>query len=380
MSVVFINYSRETFTPTHSGAICTYIWELCRAAARAGASPQVVSLASTQPPYSDVPTHFVAVPADPKSYVPFKLLRLRRKLTGWQHIRQWTFAFRVAGAIVRDGLAGGPFVLHNDPEVAVVLKSRFPGARVQLHLHNHLECSPRFVRALQTSGVQVSAVSRFTADWVERFYGLEAGSVKAIYNGVDVERFRPLTDPAPGAPIIQFCGRTGIEKAPDLVLRAALALAERTRGFRVRIIGWNSFGWFTQDAYQTRLTELAEKLEALGIEVSRPGHVDRKMLPEMVRTGHIHVTPSRWDEPFGLTTLEGMASGLATVGSRTGGTPEVIGEAGLLFERDDERGLAGCLEDLVCDDTARSRYRQLALDRAASFSWDRTWQQLCATL
>ncbi len=49
--------------------------------------------------------------------------------------------------------------------------------------------------------------------------------------------------------------------------------------------------------------------------------------------GQVLVVPSLWEEPLSLAMLEGMATGLPVVASRTGGTPEAITdqETGFLF-------------------------------------------------
>ena len=135
----------------------------------------------------------------------------------------------------------------------------------------------------------------------------------------------------PGPLTLNFVGRTGIEKAPDLLLKAALAVSDRSRDFAVQIVGGNHWGYTLADPYQNELQALAQNLEMRGIPVRFTGFVNRNDMPEAFRRAHIHVVPSRWDEPFGLTTVEGMASGLAVVASRTGGSPEVVGEAGTAF-------------------------------------------------
>ena len=131
-----------------------------------------------------------------------------------------------------------------------------------------------------------------------------------------------------------------------------------------------------RDEFEQKLDDLSAELEAAEISVHRPGFVDRYALPGELRKAHINVVPSRWDEPFGLVTPEGMATGLATVASRTGGTPEIIGDAGLLFERGDADGLAAHLERLVRDEPLRREYGRQARERVREFTWDRAWQRL----
>jgi glycosyltransferase involved in cell wall biosynthesis len=198
-----------------------------------------------------------------------------------------------------------------------------------------------------------------------------------VYSAVASDVIRPPAERV-GAPVIGFVGRTGIEKAADIVLEAALLLSERTTDFGVQIVGSNHWGRFEEDDYQRRLSALATSLTARGIKVRRPGHVGREELPEWLQRSSIHVVPSRWDEPFGLTTLEGMAAGNALVATRTGGTPEVVGDGGQLFERDDVRGLADLLEQLVVDERARAEWGQRARARAETLTWSRTYNQLKA--
>lgn len=51
----------------------------------------------------------------------------------------------------------------------------------------------------------------------------------------------------------------------------------------------------------------------------------------------IVVVPSVWQEAFGLSVIEGMASGKTVIASKIGGIPEIIkdGEDGLLFRPGD---------------------------------------------
>ncbi len=104
--------------------------------------------------------------------------------------------------------------------------------------------------------------------------------------------------------------------------------------------------------------------------------IDRGHLPAELHKAVIHVTPSRWQEPCAFVNLEAMASGLAVIGSRTGGTPEIIGDAGLLFDRDSIDELADHLERLVSDRALIARYGHLGRERAMRFSWDHTWRKI----
>jgi len=371
MSVTFINNTAETFTPTKSGAIATHIWECCREAIREGADPLVVGMSGGGEPYDGVRSVLINFPWMPKDILLTKMLRAQRKLTGWRQLRQGNFARRIANVVHKTGAAAGTLILHNDPELAVYLRERFRNAYIVHHFHNHLECRPRFRKRFRAAVNATTAVSRFTSSWVGAYY--DCGPVTTIYNGVDSERFRPARHRHTGRVVINFTGRTGIEKAPDVLLRAACLLAKRTTNFGLQVLGSNHWQKFEWDDYQRELKRLSDELEHKGISVDRAGHVDRASLPGRLQNADIHVVPSRWEEPFGLTTAEGMATALATVASRTGGTPELVGDAGILFEKDSVEELASFLFELVTDSDKRSEYGRKARERAVQFTWRRTW-------
>jgi glycosyltransferase involved in cell wall biosynthesis len=70
----------------------------------------------------------------------------------------------------------------------------------------------------------------------------------------------------------------------------------------------------------------------------------------------VNVLPSR-KEGLGLAVVEGMAAGVPTLGSRSGGISEIIedGESGILFEPGDPKALRTALERVVADRGLRER-------------------------
>lgn len=115
----------------------------------------------------------------------------------------------------------------------------------------------------------------------------------------------------------------------------------------------------------TELCRLRENATRLGIsDVS----VFVPATPEVatwMRAIDIFVLPS-YSEAFSNSLLEAMACGCAAIGSRVGGTPELIGdnERGLLFENGDAKGLSNQLKRLIDDEHQR---RTLG-SRAAAFA------------
>ena len=85
--------------------------------------------------------------------------------------------------------------------------------------------------------------------------------------------------------------------------------------------------------------------------------------------------PSRY-EGFGMSALEVMAEGRPVIASNAGGLPEVVGEGGVVLDPDDTAAWAAAMDSLLRD---RFRWQQLAraaTDRAATFTWDRSVDDL----
>ncbi|MEA5153892.1 glycosyltransferase family 4 protein [Raineyella sp.] len=374
--VVFLNNSRETFTPTRSGAIATCLVEVGRSALAAGTTPVVISRGHAEEPRTyDWPDLRLVDPIGPAGPpVVERARRVRRRLNGWARPDQWQYAREIV-PLLRE-IAPRAVLLSNDPELAVHLRGRFPGLRVVHWFHNLELSSDRFRRAYAADrGIVSVAVSRYLARAIENVYRLQPLSVHASLNGVDAAAFRCDERPT-RIPVIGHLGRVGIEKGLDVLLDAARILHARGAQFAVQLVGDTNWGEHHENPFSAGVGRQIAELAAAGVDVRRLGHVPRSRIPAALAGSDIHVVPSRWDEPCGLTTLEGLASGQPVVGSATGGTPEVLAGAGLLFPREDPVALADVLEPLVRDADVRRLWGARAAARAAALPWSATWRCL----
>ena len=71
-----------------------------------------------------------------------------------------------------------------------------------------------------------------------------------------------------------------------------------------------------------------------------------------------------------MCVLEAMACGCVVVCSDRGGLPEVVGNAGEVVQLDAEKFSEKILH-LVGNEKLRKRYFDLAVKRAANFSWEK---------
>jgi glycosyltransferase involved in cell wall biosynthesis len=377
--IAFVNFSQETFTPTISGAIATSIWQLVQVPCVNMRRPVLTQSAAAEPyPYADL--HILR----PRQFAPMRgrCDRAFRRFTGWS-LSQRAYA-RAALRCLRS-LHPDAVICNNEPEIAAYFARKLPKTRVVHYFRNvmvprHPLWRRRYWRASQRGHVVSVANSSYTARAVEWLYPLRPLSVAVIPNGVDCQQFFPRPDREAAAesapPTVAFLGRVAVEKGPDVLLRAASSLAAKGIAFQLLIIGDTNWGFNDGGPYARTIASLIAELRTQGVHVVQAGHVPRAELPELLRGVDIQVVSSRWDEPFGLVTLEGMATGLPVIATATGGTPEVLSGTGVLVPREDEGAMAAALEQLIADREARTQLGKAARERAEEFTWAATWRAL----
>lgn len=77
-------------------------------------------------------------------------------------------------------------------------------------------------------------------------------------------------------------------------------------------------------------------------------------------------------EGFGLPVLEAMAQGAPVVTSRGTATEEVVGDAGIVVDPMDTSAIAEAISGVLDDPGAAQQLGRAAVERASTFSWERT--------
>jgi glycosyltransferase involved in cell wall biosynthesis len=105
--------------------------------------------------------------------------------------------------------------------------------------------------------------------------------------------------------------------------------------------------------------------------VSFAGYVPRGQINAYYNRAHVFALPS-FNEGMSLAALEAMATGLALVVTRTGGTEELVEEGvnGFTFEWEDGDRLTNHLRTFAKDRALARRMGAISRARVASFSWD----------
>ena len=118
-------------------------------------------------------------------------------------------------------------------------------------------------------------------------------------------------------------------------------------------------------------TDVEEKLRELQGRVFPLGHVPEEDLAELYSNAHGLVYPSLY-EGFGLPPLEAMACGVPVAASNATSIPEVVGDAALLFDGEDEAAMAEAIVTLSNDEELRRRLVERGTLRVKTFRWEET--------
>lgn len=79
-------------------------------------------------------------------------------------------------------------------------------------------------------------------------------------------------------------------------------------------------------------------------------------------------------EGFGMPPLEAMQAGTPVVCADNSSLPEVVGDAAILVNAEDEDGIIEAFRVMYFDETKRNEYIKKGLERAKLFSWDKTYK------
>jgi glycogen(starch) synthase len=114
--------------------------------------------------------------------------------------------------------------------------------------------------------------------------------------------------------------------------------------------------------------ELEIKVRSLGLtgSIHFAGKVPGDELVPLLNRHKIMVVPSRYEEPFGVVALEGIACGCVVIGSSGGGLPEAIGSCGVTFPNGDAAALAQKIQFLLSQPDELRGYRQDAARHLAN--------------
>ncbi len=209
----------------------------------------------------------------------------------------------------------------------------------------HESVRPESLRIKIREARFVVTVSRFNQRYLQALNQDGPGEIRCLYNGIDLERFRPTPGgQRPGNRILAV-GRLVEKKGFGDLIRACHLLTQQGLDFRCQIIGKGPLR-----------EELSRQIQALGLtdRVKLLGPRPQDQVLEAYHQADLFVLPcivGQDGNRDGLPTvlLEAMATGLPVISTELTGVPEIIdaGRNGLLTPPGDVPALAHAMAQLL---------------------------------
>jgi glycosyltransferase involved in cell wall biosynthesis len=212
------------------------------------------------------------------------------------------------------------------------------------------------VKATASKFITVSDISKQSMDPLH----IQKDKIETVYPGILIDKFRESTD---SSDKILFVGNLEPNKGITILLGAFEKLSAYKSDTKLIIVGKGT------------LESKINKLKNSGSKIEYNGYVPRLKLASIYSECSIFCSPSvqvkrvglvlTWQEQFGFSLVEAMASGLPIVSSNIGTIPEIVGEDNLTVSPDIEN-VFYALELLLTCDVLRKKLRHKNRERSIS--------------
>lgn len=222
---------------------------------------------------------------------------------------------------------------------------------------------------------RIITVSNFEMENIIAKLHIPRSRMAMIYNGYN-EWFRqlPAADCAASERYISqkgyffFLGNTDPKKNTERTLVAYSKYLQRSNVKRPLLMA---------DLDRAYLDDIIARhhIEHIRHSIVMPGYIVNSDLPAIYNSAFAFLYTSL-RESFGIPLLEAMACGTPVITSNTSSMPEIGGKDAILVNPESSDDIADMMLRLETDAAFYARQRQLGLQRASAFSWEKTARQL----
>jgi glycosyltransferase involved in cell wall biosynthesis len=210
----------------------------------------------------------------------------------------------------------------------------------------------RYEKKLMNRSDALIAVSKYTVDELTQLYGINEKKVHVIYNGVDIDLFKPRPHRAElrkefglnlNEKVVLFVGRLYHRKGLETLLHSVPPVLKEYGNVKFVISG---------TGFKEKEESLRNLAKELNIEdhVKFMGYVPDDKIPHIYSASDIFVLPAIY-ENFPFAILEAQSSGLPVISTKVGGIPEFLvdNQNGFLIDPNDPELLSQKVLTLLHD-------------------------------
>lgn len=318
---------KENFSPTYPGAVSLFVYETSK---KSAFKKNITVYGSTNLKkkfpikYKNISLVNIPLTSQTKNYVN-KFIKLEKKKNS---------------SIIE---------IHNRPSYVKIISSKDSKKIISLYFHNDplsmdgsksindrklllKQCykiifnsnwsKKRFLQGLENKFVNSNKLAVF-------YQSAEKGSTKLIQNKKKW---------------ITFVGKLNKAKGYDVFSKAIVRVLNKNTEWKAKIIG----------------DEKREKIKLSHKNADILGFKKHEEVINIFKKTSIAVACSRWEEPFGRTSLEASANGCAVIITNRGGLPETVTNAKILKNLN-VKNLEKSLNELINKDNLRKKFQYLSI-------------------
>lgn len=207
----------------------------------------------------------------------------------------------------------------------------------------------------------IIAISKSVEASCHKYFDVKKDKVIVNYNGVDLSRFDQQYSIKEKRDFVQliYVGRLIHEKGVQNTLYA-LAELNADLDYKLNIVG--------DGPYKQELEQLAQKLGLTKVKFWG----QRRDVSKLLHESDVFVHCPNWQEGFGITIIEAMASGLICLCNDSGALPEIIcdGYSGIIIPQGDQKAFVEAMNSVIVN-IKTGKYQKMMLNarqRSKDFS------------
>jgi glycosyltransferase involved in cell wall biosynthesis len=231
----------------------------------------------------------------------------------------------------------------------------------------------------------ILAVSQYSKEEITKFCGVPESHVSVVSEAAN-STFRVLPPDAQMAPVLRryglnpskrfllYVGGISPHKNLKTLVEAYFELMKNPLFSDVKLV---LVGDYKTDSFHSDYPALQQLVNDLQLDrkVIFTGYIEDSDLAYLYNAASLLVFPSL-QEGFGLPALEAMACGTPVAASNAGSLPEILGDAGCLFDPLSQEEMLGVIRRVLSAYDLRREMSFKGLERARQFSWNKSAEDL----
>ena len=213
---------------------------------------------------------------------------------------------------------------------------------------------------------KVLAVSEYTKNDIVGQFKIKPDKIIVTYEGVaelvnageSGEISEVLKKYNIGRPYLLYVGNAYPHKNLEGLIKVFSEISKVKPELKLVLVG-------KEDYFYRRLKQYAKNFSN---NIIFPGYVPDNELRALYAEATLYIFSSFY-EGFGLPPLEAMAYGLAVVSSDKTCLPEILGEAAIYFNPDDETDMKNKIKEVLVNEKLRENLRERGYLQAKKYSW-----------